>query len=87
MPDQKRFNINDDEVKRCRVRAMEIHNEFAIIGAICGNVGLDATPVSEVEKLIALTTELASIRGIQQEHALRCAAELQVSLDKRRIVQ
>jgi len=83
MPDQKRFNVDDSEVKRCRTRIVEIERDILLIGTIHHNVNLDQAPISEVERLIALTTELATIRGIQQEHALRCAAEMQVSLNER----
>jgi hypothetical protein len=78
-----RFNINDDEVRRCRMRLTEIDTEISIIGAGLGEMSMDHAPVSEVEQLITLTTEIATIRGIQQSHALRCAAEMRVGLNKR----
>jgi hypothetical protein len=85
MSDQKRFNINDDEVKRCRIRVSEIGAEFAvIIGNINDNGGMDSAPFFKIEKLVALATELAMIRGMQQTHALRYAAEMRVILNKRK---
>jgi hypothetical protein len=77
MPEPKRFNIDTDEAKHCRRRLAEI-------SAIGGDQQTHLEQLGEegLTKLVALTIEMAEIRGRQQAHALRAAAEMQVILNK-----
>lgn len=96
----KRFNIDDKDVAKCRNRIVEIykemnahlratHSEMNDVGARQESVfaesdlPMEEMPIETLSKIVALTEEIAVVRGRQQEHALRCAAEMKTILSAR----